>query len=77
MTTRLIAESGKEVSVARDELAGGVAAAREKFATFGLSRSIPLRDVPPGSYLLRVEAQLRGNADKIAVRETALTVASE
>ncbi len=49
VTTRLIAESGSEVSVARDELSGGAAAGRDKSATYTLSRSIPLRDVAPGA----------------------------
>ena len=78
VTTRLIGESGREVSVARDELTAGVAAAgREKSATFGFSGSVPLRDVPPGSYLLRVEAQRRGEADRLVARETALTIISD
>jgi VWFA-related protein len=77
VTTRVIAESGKEVSVARDELSGGVAAGRDKSATYSLSRSIPLRDVPPGAYLLRVEAQRRGDNDRVVVRETPITVIPE
>ena len=77
VTTRLISESGRDVSVARDELSGSVAAGRDKSVTYSLSKSIPLRDVPPGAYLLRVEAQRRGDADKIAVRETPVTVVSE
>jgi hypothetical protein len=60
-----------------DELTGGPSAAREKTATYVLSRSVPLRDLPPGSYLLRVEAQLRGDPGKVVVRETAITVAAE
>ena len=74
--SKLIAESGREVSVARDELSG-VAAGRDKSATYGLSRTIPLREVPPGSYLLRVEAQRRGDADAVVVRETRLSVVPE
>ena len=77
VTTRLIAQSGRDVSVARDELGGSVAVGRDKSVTYSLSRSIPLRDVPPGAYLLRVEAHRRGESDKIAVRETPITVVSE
>ena len=77
VTTRLIAESGREVTVARDELSGNVAPGRDKSVTYSLSRSIPLREVPPGAYLLRVEAQRRGDADRTAVRETPITVVSE
>ncbi len=74
---RLIAEAGKEVSVVRDELSGGAAGGRDKSATYRFSKSMPLRDVPPGAYLLRVEAQRRGDTDKTVVRETQITVASE
>ncbi len=77
VTTRLIAESGKEVSVARDELSGGAAGGRDKSAAYSFSKSIPLGDVPPGAYLLRVEAQRRGDTDKVTVRETQITVVSE
>jgi hypothetical protein len=77
VTTRLIAESGREVSVARDELAAGVAASRDKSTTYALTRSVALRDVPPGSYLLRVEAQRRGEPERVAVRETPITVVGE
>ena len=76
VTTRLIAESGKEVSVAHDELGGGVAAGKDKSATYSLSRSIPLANVAPGSYLVRVEAQRRGDAERMAVRQTAIDITS-
>jgi hypothetical protein len=76
VTTRLIAESGREVSAARDELSGG-AGGRDKSAVYALSKTLPLKDVPPGSYLLRVEAQRRGDADRVAVREARISVVSE
>ena len=76
VTTQLIAESGREVLVARDELTGGIAG-RDKSATYALSRAVPLKDVPPGAYLLRVQAQRRGDAERMAVRETAITVVAE
>ena len=75
MTTRLIAESGQEISVAKDELAGA-AAGRDKSATYGYTKVIPLRDVPPGTYLLRLEAQRRDDLDRTAVREASVTVVS-
>ncbi len=77
VTTRLIAESGREVSVARDELSGGVTAGRDKSATYSHSKTIPLRDLAPGAYLLRVEAQRRGDPGRVAVRETPVTVVSD
>ena len=75
VTTRLIAQSGQEVSVSRDELSSP-ATGRDKSATYSLSRTIPLGEVPPGAYLLRVEAQRRGDPDRTAVRETPITVVS-
>ena len=76
VTTRLISESGREISVARDELSG-TNAAREPFASYSFSKTVPLRDVAPGAYLLRVEAQRRGDPDRIVARETAIRVAAE
>ena len=77
VTTRLVAESGKDVSVSTDELSGGVTAGRDKSATYSLSKRIPLHDVPPGAYLLRIEAQRRGTPDRMVVRETVFNVVSQ
>lgn len=73
----LIAESGQEVFRARDSLgnpstpAGAGGDARR--STHGVTRDIPLKDVPSGRYLLRVEAGTRGSATPV-VRETLITV---
>ena len=77
VTTRLIAESGRDVSVASDELTGGVTAGQDKSGTYTLQRSLPLKDVRPWAYLLRVEAQRRGDTERVAVRETPITVLGE
>lgn len=76
VTTKLISEAAREISVSRDELSGA-AAPREKFASYSFSKTLPLRDVAPGAYLLRVEAQRRGDPDRIVTRETAIQVVSE
>ena len=62
----LISESGREVLTARDTLANG--------SVFSFGRQIQLKDIPPGRYLLRLDAQARGVAAKPAATETAITV---
>ena len=72
----LVAESGQEVFRARDSLgnpstpAGG---GDGRWSTHGMSRDIPLKDVPSGRYLLKVEAGVRGSSTPV-VRETLITV---
>ena len=46
----------------RDVLVNGEGGA-PKWQTFGYTGRIPLKDIPPGRYLLRVEARDRGDAD--------------
>ena len=79
VTTRLIDETGRDVSVAHEVLERGPSASSDKSATFVVSRQLPLRDVGPGRYLLRVEAQLRGETggDSSVARETSLTIVRE
>jgi hypothetical protein len=43
------------------------------WTAYGLSRDIPLTNVPSGRYLLRVEAKARGNSNS-AARETLITI---
>jgi hypothetical protein len=76
VTTRLIDEAGRDVVTARELLERGSSDARDKSATFPVRRDIPLKDVTPGRYLLRVDAQVRGEtgANGTVTRETALTV---
>ena len=79
VTTRLISEAGQDVSVARDELTRPAAATREKSATYALSRQLPLKDITPGRYLLRVEAQLRGDlsGESVVARQTPISISRE
>ena len=69
-TVTLIAESGQEVFNAREAIDN---IPSNRWTTYGFTRDIPLKDVPPGRYLLRVEAKPR---DKVAAasRETLITV---
>jgi VWFA-related protein len=71
----LISENGKEAFSARESLTNGPSAPGGNWMAFALKRDIPLKNVPPGSYLLRVEVQVRGSKDAApAVRETLITV---
>jgi VWFA-related protein len=79
LTTRLIDEAGRDVSVARELLTRSPSSENEKSATFAVSRQLPLKDVAPGRYLLRVEAQLRGETgdQSVVARETTIRVSGE
>ena len=83
----LTSETGQEVFSARDSIpnpstglgANPSATLRAGpssggyWSAFGLARDIPLKEVAPGRYLLKVEARLRGNANSV-VQETLITV---
>jgi hypothetical protein len=72
ISVRLLSESGTDVFVSRDEIAN---TPDKPWEIYGYTRQIPLKDVAPGRYLLRVEAQARNNDDaKPASRETLITV---
>ena len=81
---RLLSETGTEVFVSRDEItngpgaapaAGAPAQAAKPWEIYGYGRQIPLKDVPPGRYLLRIQAEARNNEDiKPVSRETLITV---
>jgi hypothetical protein len=72
---RLVSETGTEVFASRDELTNGAKLGEKPWEIYGYGKAIPLKDVPPGRYMLRVEAQVPGNDDvKPAARETLITV---
>ena len=75
VAARLLSESGTEVFVSREEISNG-AVGEKPWEIYGYGRQIPLKGVDPGRYLLRVEAQVRGNLDnaKPAARETLITI---
>ena len=55
VAAQLIAESGQIAHASRDVLANGINGA-PKWKAFGYTGRIPLKDVPPGRYLLKIEA---------------------
>jgi hypothetical protein len=69
---RLLTETGQDAFAARDALANSGDAKRWDVYTY--TRQIPLQNVAPGRYLLRVEALVRGSKDTPAIRETLITV---
>jgi VWFA-related protein len=74
VSVRLLSETGTEVFASREELANG-AATNKPWDVFGYVKELSLKDVAPGRYVLRVEAQIRGNDDvKPVSRETLITV---
>jgi VWFA-related protein len=76
-TVALVAESGQEIFHARDSVSNPSTPAPAgndgRWSTHGLTRDIPLKDIAPGRYLLRVEVSLRGSSTPV-VRETLITV---
>lgn len=74
VSARLVDETGRDAFASRDLIANGESGAR-KWQTFGYTGRIPLTDVPPGRYLLRIEAQDRGGASRQPVAaQTVITV---
>ena len=74
VSVRLLSESAQEVYVARDSVTNTADA--KKWDIYAYTKQIPLRDIAPGRYLLRVEAQVRGAQEdaKPASRETLITI---
>ncbi len=76
IAVRMLSESGAEVFAVRDEVENGGVAPKKPWDIYGYSKEIELKNVPPGRYVLRVEAQVRGNVGgaKPAARESLITV---
>jgi hypothetical protein len=75
LAVRLLSESGAEAFVVRDEMTNGGVAPKKAWDVYGYSKEIALKNIAPGRYALRVEAQVRGNNDvKPVARETLITV---
>jgi hypothetical protein len=75
--TTLLAENGTEVFKSTQTLGGNPQGSPTKNATLQYSAAIPLKQIQPGRYLLRVEASVRGAAAGDAgrtSRETLITV---
>jgi VWFA-related protein len=74
VSARLIDEAGRDAFASRNVLANGDAGA-PKWQTFGYTGRIPLNDVSPGRYLLRVEAHDRSTPSRQPVAaQTVITV---
>jgi hypothetical protein len=76
VAVRLLSEDGKEVFASKDELTNVAKPGEKPWDIYGYPKQISLKDVPAGRYLLRVDAQVRGEVDgaKPAFRETIITV---
>lgn len=73
VTVRLVSESGTDVVVSHDELENGTAG-EKPWEIFGYAKRIPLKELAPGRYLLRVEAAVRGQNQPPATREAPITI---
>ena len=76
VTTSLVGEDGSASVMARESLGGADARRDARNSRFAVARQIPLTNVKPGRYRLRVEARLLGAANNVkpVSCETALTV---
>jgi hypothetical protein len=73
VTVRLVSESGTDVIVSRDELENGTTG-EKPWEIYGYAKRIPLKELAPGRYLLRVEAAVRGQKEPPAAREAPITI---
>jgi VWFA-related protein len=74
VSARLVDETGREIFASRDVLANGQGGV-PKWQTFAYTGRIPLKDIRPGRYLLRVEAIDRSAASRQAAgAQTVITV---
>jgi len=71
VSVRLIGENGAEAFASRDVLANG--AGSSAWTAFDYTARIPLQNVGPGRYLLRLEAQPRAGGKAVSA-ETVITV---
>ena len=75
VTVRLVSETGTDVIVSRDELENGTSG-EKPWEIYGYAKRIPLKELAPGRYLLRVEAAVRGQKEPPATREAPITIRS-
>ncbi len=74
IVTTLTGEDGVAAFSSRESLGGTNASGEAKATRVPLVKQIPLKDVRPGRYTLRLEARALGGNVKPIVRETTLTV---
>jgi hypothetical protein len=78
VTTSLVGEDGIAAVTSRESLSGSEGRAETR-SRFTLAKEIPLTNIRPGRYQLRVETRLLGSAARIkpVIRETPLTVVAD
>jgi hypothetical protein len=74
ITVRLISEDGSKVFESRDDVANGASGGEKPWEIYGYAKRIPLKEIAPGRYLVRVEAAVRGRDEAPAAREALITV---
>jgi VWFA-related protein len=79
IATHLLGEDGREVFRSRETHNGAALQGVGNPVTLSFAKQIPLKDVPPGRYLLQVQAQALGSPKglKPVVQETVLTVVAD
>ena len=74
VTTRLVSETGKEVTRTADARKSNEFQAAKGGGFFGYSAQVPLADVAPGRYMLQVEAKARTKDAPTVSREMLITI---
>jgi VWFA-related protein len=74
VVTTLIGQDGSAVFSSRESLAGGSDSSDVKNARIPISKQIPLREIRPGRYTLRVEARRLGGGAESVARESIITI---
>lgn len=72
LTTLVIADDGRTVFKTADERSSDELKGAK--GGFGYTAQVPLKDIAPGAYVLRVEARSRLQSDKPVVRETQIRI---
>lgn len=74
VTAALIGDDGAAAFSSRESIAGAAASAAVRSSRVAIAKQIPLKDVRPGHYVLRVEARLLGGGANPVARDTPITV---
>jgi VWFA-related protein len=74
VTTRLVSETGKEFARTADTRKSSEFQNAKGVGLFGYSTQVPLADVPPGRYMLQVEAKARVKDAPSVSREMLITI---
>jgi hypothetical protein len=75
VSARLIDETGRDAFASREVLSNGSGGA-SKWTTFAYAGKVPLKDIAPGRYLLRIEARERTTKDQdgFPTAQTVITI---